>query len=299
MLDDLSTGHRSALRVPLCEVDLGDRPAVRAVIEEHQPVAVIHFAARCYVGDSVTEPALYYKENVYKTWCLLEEMRAAGVRDIVFSSSCATYGEPTVVPIPDDHPQLPINPYGRTKLHMEHMMADYARAYGLRYAALRYFNAAGAMPDGSLGEDHRPETHLIPLVLQVALGAREKVMIFGDDYPTPDGTCIRDYIHVLDLADAHLRALARLQNVGKSFNCNLGTGNGFSVRQIIEAARGVTGQAILEEVAPRREGDPAVLVSGGTRAQELLSWSPELSGLRTILEDAWRFHTANPQGYGA
>lgn len=299
VLDDLSTGHRTALQGPFCEVDLGDRAAVRAVIAEHKPVAVIHFAARCYVGDSVTQPALYYKENVHKTWCLLEEMRAAGIRDIIFSSSCATYGEPTVIPIPDDHVQVPINPYGRTKLHMEHMMGDYARAYGLRYAALRYFNAAGAMPDGSLGEDHRPETHLIPLVLRAALGDRDKVMIFGDDYPTPDGTCIRDYIHVLDLADAHLRALALLQGGGESFTCNLGTGNGFSVREIIDAARGVTGHAIPEEVAPRREGDPAVLVSGGTRAGELLGWTPARAELRTILEDAWRFHTANPQGYDA
>ena len=202
------------------------------------------------------------------------------------------------MPIPDDHPQHPINPYGRTKLHMEHMMADYDRAYGLRFAALRYFNAAGAAPDGSLGEDHQPETHLIPLVLEVAQGKREHIAIFGDDYPTPDGTCVRDYIHVDDLADAHLRALARLQTTDESFACNLGTGTGFSVLQIVEAARAVTGHAIPTEMAPRREGDPPELVSGGTRAGELLGWAPARADVRTVIEDAWRFQSAHPDGYG-
>ena len=298
VLDDLSTGHAEAVDAPLVHADLGDREAVRAAFAEHRPRAVIHFAAKCYVGESVEKPALYYHENVTKTWCLLEEMRRAGVRDIVFSSTCATYGEPVEVPIPDDHRQLPINPYGRTKLHMEHMMGDYDRAYGLRFAALRYFNAAGAMPDGSLGEDHHPETHLIPLVLQVALGQRERILVFGEDYPTPDGTCVRDYIHVLDLADAHLRALARLQAGEPSFACNLGTGSGYSVREIVAAAREVTGHSIPAESAPRREGDPAVLVSGGRRAEELLGWKPERAHLATILEDAWNFHRSHPGGYG-
>ncbi len=297
VLDNLSAGHREAVRAPLCEVDLGDRAGVREVFARHKPVAVIHFAAKCYVGESVTEPAIYYEENVHKTWCLLEEMRAAGVRDIVFSSTCATYGEPTTVPIPDDHSQNPINPYGRTKLHMEHMMADYDRAYGQRFAALRYFNAAGSAPDGSIGEDHDPETHLIPLVLSVALEQREKILVFGDDYPTPDGTCVRDYIHVADLADAHLRALARLQSDAGSFACNLGTGTGFSVKEIIETARDVTGHAIPAQVAPRREGDPAELVSGGKLAGELLGWEAARADVRVILEDAWRFQRAHPEGY--
>lgn len=297
VLDNLSTGHKEAVDVTLCEVDLGDREGVRQVLAEHKPVAVIHFAAKCYVGESVTDPGIYYEENVHKTWCLLEEMRAANVRDIVFSSTCATYGEPKIVPIPDDHPQDPINPYGRTKLHMEHMMQDYSRAYGMRFGALRYFNAAGAAPDGAIGEDHDPETHLIPLVLQVAQGKREKIMMFGDDYPTPDGTCVRDYIHVFDLADAHLRALARLQAGNESFACNLGTGTGFSVKEIVDAAREVTGHPIPAEVAPRREGDPAVLVSGGTLAGELLGWEPKRADVRGILEDAWRFHQARPSGY--
>ncbi len=298
VLDDLSTGHRESVRAPLCEVDLGDRPAVRSVFLQHRPVAVIHFAAKCYVGESVTDPATYYLQNVHHTWCLLEEMRQAGVTDIVFSSSCATYGEPQEVPIPDDHPQLPINPYGRTKLHMEHMLGDYDRAYGVRYAALRYFNAAGCSEDGSIGEDHDPETHLIPLVLQTAQGKRSEILLFGDDYPTPDGTCVRDYIHVEDLASAHLAALARLQSGAPSFACNLGTGTGFSVLEIVEAARRVTGREVNSRVVERRDGDPAVLVSGGTRAAELLGWKAERSDLETILGDAWRFLVAHPGGYG-
>ena len=225
-------------------------------------------------------------------------MGRAGCEELVFSSTCATYGAPVEVPMTESHPQAPINPYGMTKLHMEQMIGDFAHAYGLRYAALRYFNAAGASPEGDIGEHHEPETHLIPLVLQVAQGKREKIMMFGDDYPTRDGTCVRDYIHVDDLADAHLRALARLQNGAPRVICNLGTGNGFTVKELIDHAREVTGHAILAEVAPRREGDPAELVSGGTRARDLLGWVPERSDLRTILEDAWRWHSNHPDGYG-
>jgi len=297
--DNLSTGHREAVTAPLVVGDLGDRAAIRAALVEHRPRTVIHFAAKCYVGESVTDPATYYRENVHYTWNLLEEMRAAGVMEIVFSSTCATYGEPKEVPIPDDHPQDPINPYGRTKLHMEHMMRDYSRAYGMRYAALRYFNAAGAAADGGIGEDHAPETHLIPLVLQVALGQREKIMIFGDDYDTRDGTCIRDYIHVDDLADAHLRAARHLQDGKGDLECHLGTGNGFTVEEIIEAAREVTGHAIPAEVAPRREGDPAVLVAGGTKARDVLGWTPRHDDVKRVIEHAWAFHSAHPEGYGA
>lgn len=299
VLDDLSTGHPEAITAPLVQADLKDRSAIRAALEEHRPRAVIHFAAKCYVGESVTDPAKYYLENVHATWNLLEEMRAADVRDIVFSSTCATYGEPREVPIPDDHPQDPINPYGRTKLHMEHMMSDYSRAYGMRYAALRYFNAAGASLDGSIGEDHEPETHLIPLVLQVALGQREKIMIFGDDYETRDGTCIRDYIHVNDLADAHLRALKHLQSDRGNLQCHLGTGNGFTVKEIIDAAREITGHPIPAEIAPRREGDPAMLVSGGSKAKDVLGWTPQRGDVRDVIRDAWGFLSANPNGYGA
>jgi UDP-glucose-4-epimerase GalE len=292
VLDNLSTGHREHVRDPFEQVDLADRAGLARVFERQRPSAVIHFAAKCYVGESVQKPAEYYRENVHNTWNLLEAMRAAGCRDIVFSSTCATYGEPREVPIPDDHPQAPINPYGRTKLHMEHMLDDYATAYGMRFAALRYFNAAGAAPDGDLGECHDPETHLIPLVLQVALGQRADIAIFGEDYPTPDGTCIRDYIHVDDLADAHVRALAWLQAGGTRLACNLGTGSGYSVREVIECVRRVAGHPIPTRSAPRRAGDPARLVSGGRIAAEVLGWRPRRGELETIVRDAWNFHSA-------
>ena len=298
VFDNLSTGHREAIEVPLHVGDLGNRADIAMALAKFSPAAIIHFAAKCYVGESVTDPATYYRENVHATWNLLEEMRAAEITDIVFSSTCATYGEPTEVPIPDDHRQEPINPYGRTKLHMEHMMRDYARAYGLRYAALRYFNAAGAAPDGVIGEDHEPETHLIPLVLQVALGQRPKIMVFGDDYDTRDGTCIRDYIHVNDLGDAHMRALRHLQDGSGNVECHLGTGNGFTVMEIIEAAREITGHAIPAEVAPRREGDPAMLVAGGSKANDVLGWTPARGDVRDVIRDAWKFHSERPNGYG-
>jgi UDP-glucose 4-epimerase len=297
VFDDFSTGHPEAVGAPTIEASLADREALAGAFERWQPRSVMHFAARCYVGESVADPSTYYRENVINAWNLLEAMRDAGCQELVFSSTCATYGVPTALPLTEDNPQVPISPYGRTKLHMEHMMEDYSHAYGLRYAALRYFNAAGAAREGDLGEHHTPETHLIPLVLQVALGQREQIDILGDDYPTPDGTCIRDYIHIADLADAHLRALSRLQAGSQILACNLGTGQGYSVREVIEAARRVTGLPIPERIAPRRPGDPPVLVSGGTRAFDLLGWKPQCSELETILADAWRFHRANPRGY--
>jgi len=302
VLDDLSAGHREAVEraapgAPLEVAGLGDCPRLAEVFAVHRPRSVIHFAAKCYVGESVEDPAKYYEHNVLYTWNLLQAMREADCRHIVFSSSCATYGDPVEVPMGDAHPQLPISPYGRTKLHMEHMIEDFARAYGLRYAALRYFNAAGASQRGDLGEHHDPETHLIPLVLQVALGQRDEIKIFGDDYPTPDGTCIRDYVHVEDLAAAHVAALERLEGGAERLACNLGTGSGFSVREVIETAREVTGHAIPASVAERRAGDPPELVSGGTRARELLGWTPARPGLRDIVADAWRFLSAHPRGF--
>jgi UDP-glucose 4-epimerase len=297
VLDNLSTGHREALRSPLEVCELADRAAIAKVLAKHKPAAVVHFAAKCYVGESVTDPAKYYRENVVHTFHLLEEMRAAGIKDLVFSSSCATYGEPQRLPLVEDHPQLPISPYGKTKLHMEHMLADYARAYGMRYAALRYFNAAGAAQEGDLGEDHDPETHLIPLVLQVALGQRPEIAVFGDDYPTPDGTCIRDYVHVEDLARAHLAALLRLQQGHSPIQVNLGTGTGFTVKQVIETARKVTGRAIPLRVGPRRAGDPPELVCGGTLAFDLLGWKPQRAGLEEIVRDAWNFQSRHPGGW--
>jgi len=297
VLDNLSTGYAELAKEGFERVDLGDRPALDALFAAHRPVGVVHFAAKCYVGDSVKEPATYYRENVHYTWNLLQAMRTGGCRDIVFSSSCATYGEPVRLPLEEDHPQVPISPYGRTKLHMEHMMEDFSRAYGLRYAALRYFNAAGASKQGDLGECHDPETHLIPLVLQVALGLRDEILIFGDDYDTPDGTCIRDYIHVEDLAEAHLRALVRLQQGAGNLACNLGTGTGFSVLEVLECARRVTGREIRARVVERRPGDPAHLVSGGTRAKDSMGWVPKHAGLEEIIADAWSFMQRHPQGF--
>jgi UDP-glucose-4-epimerase GalE len=296
VLDNLSTGHRAAVKSPLEVVDLADREALAAVFARHRPASVVHFAAKCFVGESVADPSKYWRENVLNTWHLLEAMRAAGSRDIVFSSTCATYGDPVEMPMTEDHPQAPISPYGRTKLAMEHMMQDYARAYGLRVAALRYFNAAGAAQDGTIGESHDPETHLIPLVLDVAAGRREAITVFGDDYDTPDGTCIRDYVHVEDLAEAHASALAKLEAGMPSMAVNLGTGRGFSVLEVIEVARRVTGHAIATKVAGRRAGDPPRLICGGTRARDLLGWVPERGDLEVIVRDAWNFHRRHPRG---
>ncbi|MBM3988817.1 MAG: UDP-glucose 4-epimerase GalE [Planctomycetes bacterium] len=290
VVDNLSTGHRDAVTCDFVQADLGDRAALDRIFAERRPRAVVHFAAKAYVGESVGDPAKYYRENVVASFTLLEAMRAAGCGEIVFSSSCATYGNPVRVPIDEEHPQHPISPYGRTKLHIEHMLEDYSRAYGMRFAALRYFNAAGAAQDGSLGERHDPETHLIPLVLDAAAGLRKDIAVFGEDYPTPDGTCVRDYIHVEDLADAHLRALEKLQGGTKAIKVNLGTGQGFSVRQVIDAARTVTGRPIPVRMAPRREGDPAQVMAGGTRARDVLGWVPLRPALEDIVADAWRFH---------
>ncbi len=297
VFDDFSTGHPESVSAPLVEGSLADRVALARVFAEWRPRAVMHFAARCYVGESVKDPSTYYRENVINAWNLLEEMRRADCGELVFSSTCATYGEPAEIPITEANPQRPINPYGRTKLHMEHMMEDYSHAYGLRFAALRYFNAAGALPEAGLGEHHDPETHLIPLVLQVAQGKLPEIQVFGDDYATPDGTCVRDYVHIADLADAHLRALAKLQAGEERIACNLGTGSGYSVREVIEVVRKATGHPIPERMATRRPGDPPELVSGGERAREILGWVPRRSTLEEIVSDAWEFQSANPEGY--
>jgi UDP-glucose-4-epimerase GalE len=290
VVDNLSTGRRAAVKSPLEIVDLGDRADLARVFERHAPSAVIHFAAKCYVGESVTEPSKYWCENVLYTWNLLEAMRAARCRDIVFSSTCATYGDPVQMPMTESHPQAPISPYGKTKLAMEHMMQDYGRAYGMRVAALRYFNAAGASQDGDLGELHDPETHLIPLVLEAAAGKRASITVFGNDYDTPDGTCIRDYIHVEDLAEAHLSALVKLQSGMESTAVNLGTGKGFSVLEVVETARRVTGKKIDVKLAGRRAGDPPRLISGGTLARDVLGWVPRRAAIEDIVSDAWNFH---------
>jgi len=296
--DNLAFGHRGAVAPGrLIEGDLLDKEKLVATLREKRIDAVMHFAAFAYVGESVTDPAKYYRNNVVGTLSLMDAMREADVRRIVFSSTCATYGEPDEVPIRETQAQNPINPYGYTKLVIERALSDFAKAYGWGYAALRYFNAAGASADGDLGEDHDPETHLIPLVLQVALGRREHITIFGDRLPTPDGTCIRDYIHVDDLASAHISALEKL-GPGVEFRCNLGTGRGTSVKEVIEACRAVTGHPIPAVVAPPRAGDPPALVADASLARRELGWVPRFTSIGPIVESAWKWHQAHPDGYG-
>jgi UDP-glucose 4-epimerase len=295
--DNLSRGH--AASVPsgcLIRGELSDRGELVRVMNELKIEAVLHFAAFALVGESVAQPAIYYQNNVAATLELLEAMRAAGVWRIVFSSTTATYGQPEQVPIVESTLQQPINPYGFTKLVIERALVDYAHAYGFSSAALRYFNAAGASPDADIGEDHDPETHLIPIVLQTALGQRPSIGIFGTDYPTPDGTCIRDYVHVDDLADAHLRAMSHLEP-GYSLQVNLGTGQGHSVQQVIEACRQVTGHPIPTTIESRRPGDPAELVADSRLAQQLLGWTPQYTSIVDIVRTAWRWHKSHPHGY--
>ncbi len=295
--DNLSEGNRGAVRQQRLIVgDLMDRPKLVSVLRDHRVESVMHFAASAYVGVSVERPADYYQNNVVGTLSLMEAMRETGVNRMVFSSTCATYGIPEIVPITENEKQQPINPYGFTKLVIERALSDYAAAYGWSYAALRYFNASGAAAEGDLGEDHDPETHLIPIVLQTALGQREAVLVFGDDYPTPDGTCIRDYIHVEDLAAAHISALNRL-GPGVQFQLNLGTGAGFTVRQVIDACERVSGRKIPCRIAPRRAGDPPALVANAERARRELGWHPKYTTIESIVETAWRWHQSHPQGY--
>ena len=297
VFDNLVYGHRGAVRQDrLIEGDLLDGATVERVLKEHGIDAVMHFAAYAYVGESVTDPAKYYRNNVLGTLSLMEAMRASGVKRIVFSSTCATYGVPEVVPIRETLPQKPINPYGFTKLVIERALADYTRAYGWGYAALRYFNASGASPDGQIGEDHDPETHLIPLVLDVALGKRPHILIFGGQFDTPDGSCIRDYIHVDDLATAHLAALERL-GPGVELKLNLGTGQGSSVKQVIEVCRKVTGHPIPAQVTDPRPGDPPVLVADASLAKQELGWEATHKTIETIVQSAWAWHKTHPDGY--
>jgi UDP-arabinose 4-epimerase len=290
-LDNLVYGHRSAVRWgPFIQGELGDEHLVRHVLRDHCIQAVIHFAGYAYVGESMHEPGRYFRNNFSTTVTLLDAMRAEGVQHIVFSSTCATYGIPRSMPIAEDHPQHPVNPYGESKLFVERLLGWFEAAHGLRHAALRYFNAAGADPDGAIGEAHEPETHLIPLAIDAALGRRPPVSIFGTDYPTPDGTAIRDYIHVTDLAQAHVMALERLRAGAESMRLNLGTGQGHSVRAVIRMIEEVAGCAVPAIEAPRRAGDPPELVAASGRARELLGWVPRHSDLRNIIATAWGWH---------
>ncbi len=291
VLDSLVRGHLELVQdADLVVGDVADAALVRRTIADYQVDAVTHFAAFAYVGESVEHPGTYYQNNVAATVHFLNAIVQAGVRRIVFSSTCATYGMPEATPMTEEHPQRPVNPYGASKLMVERILTDFDRAYGLRSVVLRYFNAAGADPAGRLGERHDPETHLIPLALQVAGGQRDSVAIFGTDYPTPDGTCVRDYIHVTDLAQAHILGLRFLEagNPGDVFN--LGTGNGFSVREVIEAVQRITGRAVSSIEGPRRPGDPPILVGGSAKARRFPGWAPRYDSLDAIIETAWRWH---------
>ena len=294
--DDLSSGHREAvLGAPLHVGDIGDAAFVDALLGEVRPAAVMHFAGFIQVGESVAEPAKYYRNNLTATQVLLDGMRAHGVNRFIFSSTAAIFGDPQYVPIDEAHPKAPINPYGRSKWFVEQMLEDFDRAYGLKAVCLRYFNAAGADPEGELGECHQPETHLVPLILQVAAGRRPHITVYGEDYATADGTCVRDYIHVEDLADAHLLALRQLLAGGGSARYNLGNGNGYSVREVIAAVRRVTGHPIPVVVGQRREGDPPVLVADARAARESLGWTPRFADLDTLVAHAWAWERRHAQ----
>ncbi len=291
IFDNLIYGHRElAQGERLIVGELENTALLRDVFAEHKFDAVMHFAAFAYVGESVENPSKYYRNNVAATLNLLDAMREAKVNRFIFSSTCATYGEPKEIPIPESHPQNPINPYGASKAMVERILQDYAVAYGLKFVALRYFNAAGADESGEIGEDHNPETHLIPLVLDAALGRRKHITIYGTDYDTPDGTCIRDYIHVTDLANAHVLGLKYLNEGGASDVFNLGNGNGFSVREVIDTARKVTGREIPVVEGARRAGDPAKLIGSAEKAKRVLGWKPKFNHLETIISTAWKWH---------
>jgi UDP-glucose 4-epimerase len=296
--DSLSMGHREAVPADALVVgDLKDLDHLDHVLLIHRIEAVIHFAANAFVGESVVNPAKYYQNNLVNTLNLMERMRRHDIGRMVFSSTCATFGTPEKLPIVEEMPQRPINPYGWSKLLIEQALTDYAAAYGFGFAALRYFNAAGASPAGDIGEDHDPETHLIPLVIQTVLGQRAHIEIFGTDYLTPDGTCIRDYVHVDDLAEAHILALQKLQP-GSALKYNVGIGQGYSVREVIRTVEKITGRKVPIKEGPRRPGDPAELVASPAKIMKELGWRPKYLELEPIVETAWRWHQAHPKGYG-
>ncbi|WP_163528583.1 UDP-glucose 4-epimerase GalE [Halobacillus ihumii] len=299
VVDNLQKGHREAVveGAVFYQGDLRDEAFLNKVFEANDIDSVIHFAADSQVGESVEDPLKYYDNNVYGAVCLLRTMAVHQVKKIVFSSTAAAYGEVEQIPIQETDPTVPTNPYGETKLAVENMLRWAEQAHGIQYVVLRYFNVAGADPNGRIGEDHHPETHLIPIILQVASGKREKISIFGDDYPTKDGTCIRDYIHVTDLVDAHLLAIKRLRGHNSSATYNLGNGRGFTVKEVIDAARRITGQDIPAESSPRRAGDPAQLVASSEKAMEDLGWKPKNSGLDHMIQTAWTWFQNHPDGY--
>jgi len=297
VLDNLSYGHTQALNasVPFYEGNIGDSELVEHILKSHEIEACMHFSAFAFVGESVEKPQIYYQNNFVETILLLDVLLENDIKKFIFSSTCATYGEPQYVPIDEAHPQFPTSPYGWSKFMVERALIDYDAAYNLKYVAPRYFNACGATE--KCGEHHDPETHLIPLILQAAQSKREFISIFGDDYPTPDGTAIRDYIHVSDLSQAHILALEYLRGGGDSQFVNLGNGGGYSVTEVIEAARKVTGKNIESKIAPRRAGDPSRLVADAKKAREVLGWNPQFPEIESIIKSAWAWHLAHPNGY--
>lgn len=299
VVDNLAYGHRGSLtqEVPFHEADIGNTAAMTDILRREDVEAVMHFAAFCYVGESVEKPLYYYKNNVVATLNLLDAMQDAGVRKFIFSSTCATYGEPASLPMREDFPQNPINPYGNTKLAVEMALRDLAQAGSLSFAAFRYFNAAGASEDGAIGEDHDPETHLIPLAIEAATGQRPPLKVFGEDYDTPDGTCLRDYVHVDDLSRAHILALEKLDKAGTQLFYNLGTGRPFSVKEVIDTVAEVLGRHVPWEPAPRRPGDPPALYADSSKARNELGWKIQYPTLKPIVETAWKWHRSNPDGY--
>ncbi|MCE5324453.1 UDP-glucose 4-epimerase GalE [bacterium] len=299
-LDDLVFGHKEAASGSEIIIgDIGDKDLLRQIFSSHKIEAVMHFAAFADVGESVADPKKYYVTNVSKSLAMLDMMLEFDIKMMIFSSSAATFGEPKEIPIPEDHPKDPTNPYGRSKLMLEEILKEYEHAYGLRSISFRYFNASGADPSGLIGEDHKPEHHIIPLVLEVASGKREQFNMFGTDWPTPDGTCIRDYVHVTDLAQAHVLGLDALRNGKQTTVYNLGNGSGYSNREVIATAEQVTGKKIKVVDAPRRPGDPAVLVASSKKIMAELGWSPKYPDLKTIIETAWNWHSSHPNGYGS
>ena len=301
IVDNLQSGHMGAVhpKAKFYKGDIRDAAVLDKIFTENKIESIVHFAANSLVGESMVKPLLYFNNNVYGMQVLLESMVKHHIKNIVFSSTAAVYGEPKKIPILEDDETNPTNTYGETKLTMEKMMKWCNKAYGINYVALRYFNAAGSLGDGTIGEDHNPETHLIPLILQVPLGKREAITVFGSDYPTPDGTCLRDYIHVLDLADAHIKAVDYLE-AGKGSNVfNLGNGIGFSVKEMIQAAEEATGQDIKVVIGERRAGDPAQLIASSDKARTVLGWTPKYTDVKQIIKDAWAFHTAHPNGFEA
>jgi UDP-glucose 4-epimerase len=300
VVDNCGNGHKEAVpeKVPLFQVDISDKTEIRRIVKSHKVEAVMHFAAYIEVAESVKDPSKYYNNNFSKALVLFDTLKEEGVKKIVFSSTAAVYGQPDYTPIDENHPQRPINPYGKSKLMVEGALSDLASAYGLGYVSLRYFNVAGASPDASIGEDHHPETHLIPRILKTAMNSTEAVQIYGTDYGTPDGTCVRDYVHVEDLVAAHLLALNAIQQ-GQGKVYNLGSEKGFSVREVIEACRAVTGAPLRAEERERRPGDPAILVASSAKIRAELNWRPEYPDLRTIVAHAWRWHKEHPNGYAS